>query len=185
MLLGGILKGKPCEVLAISGSLRAASSNSMLMRAAAALAPEGMTVTIYEGLGDLPHFTPDLDGDEPPQAVQQLRELLRAADGVVVCTPEYAHGMPGSLKNALDWVVSSGEFDGKLAAALSASPSGMGGDKAHASLVQTLKVLGAKIPEGASLIVPLVRSKFNAEGELTDPATAEALRSVLEALSSQ
>jgi NAD(P)H-dependent FMN reductase len=170
------------DILCISGSLRAGSSNSALVRAAATLAPEGMTFTIYESLGDLPHFSPELDDENAPASVQQLRALLRSADGVLICTPEYAHGMPGSLKNALDWTVSSGDFDGKPVAVLSASPSAMGGEKAHASLTQTLKVLGAKTSVDMSLIVPFVRTKLNAEGELTDEATASAMRSVLSSL---
>ncbi len=168
------------NILGISGSLNPASSNSAVVRAAAALVPEGMKFTIYEGLGELPHFTPHLDGDEPPPAVRELRRLLRAADGVFVCTPEYAHGMPGSLKNAFDWVVSSGEFDGgKPAAALSASPSYLGGDKALAALTQTLAVLGAHVPAGASLAIPYIRKKLDAEGHVTDSETLDALRSVL------
>lgn len=170
----------PLRILAVSGSLRAASSNTTLLRAAAALAPANMEFTFYHGLGDLPHFSPDLDGDEPPAAVREWRGLLRAADGVVVCTPEYAFGMPGSLKNAFDWIVSSGELDGgKPAAAISASPSVRGGDQAHAALVHLLGVLGAKIPEAGALIVPLVRTKLTSEGGLSDPATADALRSLL------
>lgn len=170
------------KVLGISGSIRSASSNTALVRAAVKLAPPTLEFTIYDGLGDLPHFTPDLD-DDPPAAVRDLRRLLRAADGILISTPEYAHGMPGSLKNALDWIVSSGELDGgKPAAAISASPSFMGGDKAHASLVQTLTVLGAKIPEGGALIVPAIRTKLDDRGEIFDPDTLAALQSVLDAL---
>jgi len=90
---------------------------------------------IYGGLDDLPHFSPDRDGDDPPRSVGRLRELLRTADGVLIGTPEYAFGVPGALKNALDWTVSSGEFDGKPVAAISASPLYTGGAKAHASLL--------------------------------------------------
>lgn len=174
------------KILGISGSLRAASANTALVRAAAALAPEDMTVTLYEGLGSLPHYTPDLDGDDPPAPVAEWRAQLRAADGVLFCTPEYAHGMPGSLKNALDWIVSSGEFDGgKPTAVLSASPSFLGGDKAHASLRQILAVVGAKVPEGGTLIVPFARTKMDAAGEISDPATLDALRAVLKALAQE
>ena len=171
------------NILGISGSLRADSSNTGLVRAAALLAPSPMEFTLYDGLGSLPHYSPELDHDDPPESVQALRRQLRAADGVFVCTPEYAHGMPGSLKNALDWLVSSGEFDGgKPTAALSASPSFLGGDKAHAWLVQILTVLGAWIPEGGSLIVPFVRTKVTAEGEVSDPELRESLIVVLQAL---
>jgi chromate reductase len=170
------------RILAMSGSLRASSTNTTLVRAIAALAPAGIEVTIYDGLGDLPHFSPDLDGDDPPGSVGRLRGLLRAAAGVLICTPEYAFGVPGTLKNALDWTVSSGDFDGKPVAALSASPLYTGGEKAHASLLLTLTALGATVPDGGTLIIPGVKNKLAPDGEVTDPATAQALLSVLDAL---
>ena len=95
------------RILAISGSLRAASSNTALLRAAGALAPEGVEVVLYEGLAGLPHFNPDLDdldtGTAPP-AVVGFRSRLDASDGVSISSPEYAHGVPGAMKNAIDWV---------------------------------------------------------------------------------
>ena len=173
----------PLRILAISGSLRAASTNTALVRAIAALAPPGMELSVYDGLGDLPHYSPDLDGDTPPTPVADLRVRLRASDGVLICTPEYAHGMPGSLKNALDWLVSSGEFDGgKPTAALSASPSHQGGDKAHAWLIQTLRVMGAHIPTAASLSIGFIRAKLGPDGSLSDPDTVQALRAALDSL---
>lgn len=100
------------NIIAISGSLRSASSNTALLRAAADLAPENVKITIYEGLDKLPYFSPELDGEGaiPPPTVAALRQQIKTADAVLFCTPEYAFGMPGVLKNALDWLVSSGEF---------------------------------------------------------------------------
>lgn len=170
------------RILAMSGSLRASSTNTTLVRAIAALAPAGIEVTIYDGLGDLPHFSPDLDGDDPPGSVGRLRGLLRAAAGVLICTPEYAFGVPGSLKNALDWTVSSGEINGKPVAAISASPLYSGGDKAHASLLLTLTALGAIVPDGGTLSIPGIKKKLDDNGDVSDPATAQALRAVLDAL---
>ena len=118
------------QILAISGSLRAGSTNSKLLRAAASLAPEHVNFTFYDGLADLPHFSPELDDDNPPASVTHLRELLQVADGVIICTPEYAFGVPGSLKNALDWTVSTCAFSAKPVAAISASSTYMGGEKA-------------------------------------------------------
>ena len=86
------------KIVAISGSLRSGSSNAALLRAGAALAPEGMELVFYEGVGSLPHFNPDLDGGEPPRSVREFRALLGAADGVLISSPEYAHGIPGSLE---------------------------------------------------------------------------------------
>lgn len=111
-----------------------------------------------------------------------MRARLQAADGVVICTPEYAFGMPGSLKNALDWLVSSGELWRKPVVALSASPSATGGEKAHAALLLTLTALEAQIVQAGSLTVPFVRAKLDAEGNVSDTATVEALRMVLEVL---
>lgn len=170
------------RILAISGSLRANSTNTALVRATAVLAPPNMEIIIYDGLADLPHFSPDLDGDHSPPSVKDLRGQLQAADGVLICTPEYAYGMPGALKNALDWTVSTGEFYDKPIATISASPSSTGGEKAHASLLLTLTALAAETVEGGTLIIPFVRTKLNATGDVSDPETALALRSVLDAL---
>ena len=141
-----------------------------------------MDFVLYDGLGDLPHFTPDLDGDAPPAPVVRWRELLKSADGVIICTPEYAFGVPGVLKNALDWVVSSGEFYEKPAAVISASPMLTGGDKAHASLMLTFQALTARIAEEAKLTVPAVNKKLTPEGEISDPALKESLEKLLAAL---
>lgn len=170
------------NIVAISGSLRAASTNTALVRAAANLAPEGMNVAVYDGLGGLPHFSPELDGDAAPDAVRVLRGLLGKADGVLICTPEYAFGMPGSLKNALDWLVTSGELWRLPVAALSASPSALGGEKAHAALLLTLSALEAQVVADGSLCIPFVTTKVTKSGELADSATAKALRASLEAL---
>jgi NAD(P)H-dependent FMN reductase len=169
------------NILAISGSLRPTSTISTLLRATIALAPAAMAFTTWDGLGDLPHFTPDLT-DERIATVADLREQLLAADGVLICTPEYAYSMPGSLKNAFEWTVSSGEFVGKPVAAISASPYHTGGERALASLVLALTAVSAEIAEDGSLSVPLVRTKMDAEGNITDGETVQTLRTVLEAL---
>ena len=130
-----------------------------------------MTFTIYDGLGDLPHFSPDLDGDEAPPAVDRLRQLLQDADGV-----------PGSLKNALDWTVFSGKFMYKPTIAISASPSNMGGDKAHASLLLTLQAETAEVVNGGTLTIPRVSKVLNADGNIADDAIAQALRTALASL---
>src|SRR5262245_8570399 len=111
------------HLLAICGSLRARSSNGSLLLTAQILAQEEVEVAICGGLGRLPLFNPDLDEDPGPPAVVDLREQLRAADGVVISSPEYAHGVPGAMKNALDWLVGSGELVDKPVALWNASPS--------------------------------------------------------------
>ena len=173
--------GAATRVLAISGSLRADSSSTKLAAALAGLAPTGTTVEVYAGLERICPFDPDRDreGDVPPPSVAHLRATLAAADAVVICTPEYAFGVPGVLKNALDWTVSSGDFADKPAAAISSSPSDLGGDKAYASLVLTLTAMQSRLVSGGGLIVPMVRKKLDASGAVTDPATADALRALL------
>ena len=169
------------RVLAVAGSLRAASSSAELLRALARLAPAGVEVELYEALGEIPIFSPDLDGEAPPRAVADFRARLRAADAVVLCTPEYAFGMPGLLKNALDWLVSSGETYEKPVAALSCAPNHGGGANALGWLRQTLGAVSAVVPEAASFPIPFVRKRV-ANGAVTDPELARALRGALAAL---
>ncbi len=170
------------NILAISGSLRATSTNTNLLRALADLSPPGTTVTLYDGLDDLPHFSPERDTDTPPDTVRRVRTLLRDADAIIICTPEYIHGMPGTLKNLLDWVVSSGEFVDKPVGALSASPSDTGGSRAHESLVHTLAVMSARVIGGATFTVPFVRKKMNVNGQVTDDGLIQQLRHAIGAL---
>jgi NAD(P)H-dependent FMN reductase len=167
------------SVLAISGSLRAQSSNTALLRAAAALAPPGMEFVLYAGLGDLPHFNPDLDGEgqQPPEAVAALRSQVSAADGLAISSPEYAHGVPGSLKNALDWLVSWPDFAGKPVLLLNASAAG--GQWAQQSLVETLTVMSARVAD-TSLLAPFLRKKLDLRGIISDPEAERALRASLE-----
>jgi chromate reductase len=100
-------------------------------------------------------------------------------DAVLICTPEYAFGVPGTLKNALDWTVSSGELVNKPLALITAST---GGDKAHAAFLQIFTALSAKIPEDGALLIPFIRSKINAAGEISDAATLDAIQRVMDAL---
>lgn len=168
------------RVLAISGSLRARSSNRALLRAAATLAPPGMEWETYEGLGDLPHFNPDDDEDGRPiaPAVADLRSRVIAADGWVISSPEYAHGVPGSLKNALDWLVSCPELPGKPVLLLNASAAG--GDFAQAALAETLRTMSLEVLE-ESLIRPFLLRKLQDSSAL-EPDAARTLRLALEAL---
>ncbi len=169
------------KILALSGSLRAASSNSGLLRAAAALAPRDMVFTFYDQqLAGLPYFSPDLDGEgaTPPDKVAELRALLAGCDGVLISCPEYAHGVPGAFKNALDWIVSSGELGGKPTALLMASPSGA--QRAQAALVPTLKVMEADLVFEASL--RFARTHLGPDGQLLDAELVAVVKQALAAL---
>ena len=112
------------------GECKKNSANLRLIRAIDDLTKEKFDTTVFEGLTELPHFNPDLDTDDPPEAIINFRKLIRNSDGILICTPEYAMGVPGTLKNALDWTVLSGEFSGKAVALITASTSGL---KAHES----------------------------------------------------
>lgn len=169
------------KILAISGSLRSTSSNTNILRTLVGLAPEH-TIEIYEGIGNLPHFNPEIDDERELISVQNWRNHLQAADAVIFCTPEYAHGVPGVLKNALDWIVSSGEFMHKPTAVISASPSPDGGEKANASLVQTLKMMMAEINNRSILCIPAVSAKLNKNGDVIDLETTNLLQSLLDHL---
>src|SRR6476659_8819143 len=131
------------KVLAICGSTRKTSSNLNLINAIADLTKEKFEIRIFGGLSDVPHFNPDLDNETPPDAVKIFRNQLKEVDGVLICTPEYAMGVPGTLKNAIDWTVSSCEFSHKPVALITASSDGQ---KAHASLLDTLRVIESQIP---------------------------------------
>jgi chromate reductase len=170
------------RILAISGSLKSTSSNSAILRAAKAAVSKDISFTIYEGIGNLPFFSPDIDGDKSPASVLDYRKNLKESDGIIICTPEYAHGMPGVLKNALDWIVGSGEYVDKPVAVWSASPSVLGGDKAHASLSKTLKDMTANIVEEARLIIPAVKNKITSNAEILDKELAEQLKIAADAL---
>jgi chromate reductase, NAD(P)H dehydrogenase (quinone) len=170
------------KILAISGSLRSKSSSTLILHVLVELAADTINISIYDGIGNLPHFNPDIDSEDAIANVVDWRSQIQDADGVIFCTPEYAHGVPGVLKNSLDWIVSSGEFMHKPTAVISASPSLDGGSKANASLVQTLKVMMAAIAEGTILCIPAVSAKLNHESKLIDSATEIALRSVLDSL---
>ena len=170
------------RILALSGSLRAQSLNTLLLHEAARLAPPGMEVTLWERLDDLPHYSPERDTDPPPTPVAELRGLIAEADALLICTPEYIHAMPAVMKNLLEWVVSSGVCVGKPAAAWSASPSLEGGVRAQASLVHTLEVMSAGVVPEASLCLTLARSGLDGAGHLIDPAQAASLRTALKAM---
>lgn len=110
--------------LALSGSLRAASTNSALLRALAAAATPPHQVSLFEGLGDLPLFSPDREGDMTPAPVLAFAKAVAQADGLIIACPEYAHALPGAFKNALDWLVSRPELIAKPVALIHASHRG-------------------------------------------------------------
>lgn len=138
-----------------------------------------MSFNIYEGLATIPPFDPGNDNDMPPHPVTGFRDLIASADGIIICTPEYAYGIPGQLKNALDWTVSSGSFTGKPTALITAST---GGEHAHAALLKVLGAIDASLSDDTTLLISFIRSKINADGNIIDAETERSLISVLDSL---
>lgn len=172
------------RVLAISGSLRAGASNTALLEAAAQLAPPGMTVRLYPSVAVLPHFNPDqdtADGASLPPPVVEFRTLVGQSDALLLSTPEYAHGLPGAFKNALDWLVGSTDFPGKAVAVM--SPSGRS-TYAQAQLREILATMSARLVERASVVVALRSRDMDPEAIVADPELSAALREALVEISS-
>jgi NAD(P)H-dependent FMN reductase len=168
------------KLLLISGSLRAGSTNSATLRTAAALAPDGIEATIYDGMGRLPHFNPDddpTDGLGLDPEVAALRAALADADALLLSTPEYAGALPGSFKNLLDWTVGGGQTYEMPVAYINvsgaAAPSG--GADAHDSLRKVLGYTGARIIEDACLRLPLSRDDVGADGLITRSEARESI----------
>jgi NAD(P)H-dependent FMN reductase len=153
------------RILVIAGSLRATSSNAALLRAAARAAPAGVEFAFYEGLGAIPPFSPDLDVEPLPGPVAELRAQIAAADALMICSPEYAHGMPGVLKNLLDWLVSALEAMGKPVLLVCASPGGAA--HAHAQLSEVLRTMDLRLVDGGAHV--FTRARLDANGEVADP----------------
>ena len=171
-------------VLTISGSLRLQSFNARLLRAAESLAPAGTSFDHYSGLGELPHFSEDIEGELTPAAVHELRERIDRADCVLFSTPEYNGTIPGALKNALDWASrppGKGAFKDKPAGAMGASPGRFGAQRAQADIRKVLMAIGAETLE-AEFPVPRVHEKFDDAGALTDPETRAGLSEHVAAL---
>lgn len=161
------------RILAVSGSLRARSSNTAVVQALAMLASDGVQVDVYDGLGELPHFNPDVEESNIlPPAVVDLRARVGAADAIAICSPEYAHGVPGSLKNALDWLVGGPEIIGKAIVLINAAPHA---SIAQAQLAETLRTMSTRV---SSVTLPMSGRRLDAAGIAADEELAGMLRAV-------
>jgi len=173
------------NVLAISGSLRKASHNTALLRAAASHAPEGIEVELYNGLQWLPPYNEDWDNDTPPAEAAKLRRKIAEADAVLIATPEYNGTIPGQLKQVVDWgsrpYGQDAAFYGKPVAVIGASISDYGALWAQDHLRKALSIAGARVTE-VDLPVGQVATKFNQAGELIDAETIERLEEAIVAL---
>jgi NAD(P)H-dependent FMN reductase len=166
------------KILGLSGSLRAASINSMLLRAATKLAPPRVEVSIFQGLGELPLFNPDLEAN-PPATVTTFFQAVAEADALLIASPEYAHGVTGTIKNALDWLVGFEPFASKFVAVINSSPRAYIADLA---LRETLQTMAAIIVEEASISIPLLGGNLDESAIVATPAYASAIRNALHAI---
>jgi len=165
------------RLLAISGSLRARSSNTAVVRAIALIAPDGVEVDVCEQIGELPHFNPDVEeSNDLPPAVVEFRARVGAADAIMICSPEYAHGVPGSMKNALDWLVGGPEIIGKTIALINAAPHAT---IAQAQLAETLRTMSTRV---STITLPMSGRRLDAEAIAADEELAAMLRAAIAAL---
>jgi NAD(P)H-dependent FMN reductase len=173
------------RVLLVSGSLRVASTNSALLRTVRAVAPASVEAVLYDGLGGLPHFDPDLDIPPLPTAVADLRVGIHEADAVIFCTPEYAGALPGSFKNFLDWMIGDdqpGSIYMKPVAWINASASPTGAADAHDSLAKVLAYAHAAVVKEACAAIPVSRQQVDPDGIIHDPAVQSRISAALSAL---
>lgn len=145
------------RVLAVCGSLKGRSGNRALLKAAAASMPPGVDVVFFDGLGDLPHFNPDLEASGVPESVTRWRRALSESDAVLIASPEYGFSLPGALKNAIDWVIGTGELERKVVAITAATTAADRGRRGLQALRETLSAVratilgGEPIPKGPGL----------------------------------
>ena len=164
---------KNIRLIGISGSLREQSSNTAILRTIETLLPTEVGFEIYDQLHLIPPFIP---GEAETDAIKDFKKRISNADGVFFSTPEYAFGVPGVLKNLLDWTVSTGEFNEKPVSVISASPLYTGGEHALSSLLLTLTALGTTRNEHSALSIPDIKTKLSKENDLTHPETIQQLQ---------
>jgi chromate reductase, NAD(P)H dehydrogenase (quinone) len=172
------------KLLGISGSLRGGSYNTMLLRAARELLPDGVELELYDGLAAIPPYDQDVQDDAAPEAVEALRQRLAAADAVLIATPEYNGSIPGVLKNALDWAsrpLDANALRNKPAAVIGASTGAFGAVWAQADLRKVLGLIGARVVEG-ELAVGHAQERFDADGHLVEQDHREQLAELLRSL---
>jgi chromate reductase, NAD(P)H dehydrogenase (quinone) len=173
------------RILGISGSLRRGSLNRALLRTAAERLPAGAELDLFELLGEIPPYDADVEAGEPePDAVGELRRAIRAADAVLIATPEYNHSIPGALKNALDWAsrpAGGSALDGTPAAAIGASTGMFGAVWAQAELRKVLSAMGGRVLE-AELPVAHAQELYDGERLELPPEQADRLEEVLDEL---
>lgn len=171
------------RVLGLSGSLRKESYNTRLLRAAAAIAPGGLSITVAD-LKSIPLYDEDVRTRGYPPAVRDFRETIAASDGVLIATPEYNYSVPGVLKNAIDWASRPPDqpFAGKPVAIMGASPGRLGSARAQYHLRQVLLAVDAAVLNRPEIMVANAPAMFAEDGALADQATKDLVARLLDAL---
>jgi len=146
------------------------------------ICPKDMSVTVYDQIKEIPIFDPEIDDSNIPDSVCSLISMMRKSDGVIISTPEYAHGVPGALKNTLDWLVSSDALILKPIVVTSVSTSGLGGVRSHSPLVLILSAMNTNVVVEGSMNIPYAQSKFDESMNLTDNLTKKAIETSLLAM---
>jgi chromate reductase, NAD(P)H dehydrogenase (quinone) len=164
------------RIVTLSGSLRAASTNTALLEACHLLVPAGVELQAFRGVAELPHFNPDVEATGLPAAVAAFRDEITQADGILISSPEYARGIPGALKNALDWLVGHPPFAGKPVAVFNASPRSI---HATAQLLEVLTTMSAHIVRDALITLPLMGTGLGAAEIAADPKLCGPARQAL------
>ena len=167
------------RILLVSGSLRAGSTNTAVLRTVAAIVPDDLETTFYDGLGTLPHFNPDDDVDPLPDPVVALRAAIRASDAVLFSSPEYAGALPGSFLNLLDWTIGGGEIYEKPVVWINVATSPTGAVKAYESLRTVLGYAGTRIVESACAHIPVLHAEVGPDGLVTAPDARRQLDTVV------
>ncbi|WP_165830178.1 NADPH-dependent FMN reductase [Flavobacterium hydrophilum] len=170
------------KILAIAGSTRHNSSNFKILKFISENINSQFNVEIFEGLAEIPHFNPDFDTDNPPENVVSFRDKIMSADGILICTPEYVFSLPGSLKNALEWCVSTTIFSKKKVGLITASASG---EMGHEQLLLIMKTLETEFEKDQQLLISGIRGKMDADGKIINSETVIALQNFIQDFENQ
>ena len=166
------------KILGISGSTKPNSTNFLILNHLQELFYDTLELHIFNGIDKLPHFNPELDEKSLPVEVKEFRELIEKSDGVLFCTPEYVFSLPGSLKNAIEWSVSTTVFSNKPVAMIVAAASG---EKAYESLSLILTTIEAILPERSKLLIQGAKGKIDKEG-IKDATVKKRIQEVITSL---
>lgn len=167
------------KILAISGSTKANSTNGIILRSISDWFADELDVQVFSGISSLPHFNPDITEEAIAASIREFRSLIEEADGVIICTPEYVFSLPGSLKNAIEWTVSTTVFSHKPVALIVASASG---EKAFEALKLIMRTIECKVVEQSTLLIRGAKGKINKEGQIVEENLRSDLQKVIATL---